>query len=569
MKKYQKYILILTLIILVLGIMLFKEEDNAINISLGDFKIEEVKIVDNKTLLFFEKCLNATHYLVSVTDLNDNILFMEDVKGNIVSLQSVHAEYNQSVNVKVIAYNVKEEQKESNTYTYKWQNPSFDDETNSKIVKENKDFGIKILGDTKDYNLKIFYKNNVVYKMPLNSNYLLISYNVLKDYKGKLTAVICDNEDIILHEMNFYNNPVIVSNVSITSPKNEEEIALDSINLTFLGGENATTYRVNIYKGNKKVKTVEEHNKGLITIPMKYLEENTTYRLELLAIYNDYEEIAKRDYVTINVLEKKSVSPVITNYDPETIKSGTFISLLTKTENATIKYTTDGSNPLRKGKVYQEPIKINHNTLIKAVAIKDGLDTSPITSFDFKIDNKIPVIYLSPSRQEKNIGVNEVGYTTEKEMMNKLCDKLEVKLKNKGFTIYRNNPDKDMMEWLSESRNVNSSLHLAIHSNGSSKHDSKGMEIYVDDYDSEMLSLATIMYSNLYEIYPHKSSITNRGVKYAKGSLGEVKKENTKKGILIEIAHHDDYDDAKWMVDNLEEISNNISNSITKYYGLE
>ena len=125
-----------------------------------------------------------------------------------------------------------------------------------------------------------------------------------------------------------------------------------------------------------------------------------------------------------------------------------------------------------------------------------------------------------------------------------------------------------MMEWLNESRRFNASLHLAIHSNGSSKHDTKGMEIYVDDFDSKMLSLATIMYSNLYDIYPYKSSITNRGIKYALGSLGEVKKENTSRGILIEIAHHDDYDDAKWMVDNLEEISNNIANSIISYYGL-
>lgn len=569
MKKYKNYFICFVIVIMLLVITIFKEEDNASSLNLEDFKILEVKRIDNKVTLIFEKCPNATHYLVTVTDLDGNVLFMEDVTDNKVSLQSVHAEYDESVNISVVAFNDMEEQKESNNiYPYKWQNPSFDDEANSKIVGENKDFGIKILGEIKDYNLKILYKNNVVYKIPLNNNYLLVSYNVLKDYKGKLTAVITDKEDTILHEMNFYNNPVIVSNVSITSPLNEEEIPWDNINLSFIGGDNATTYKVNIYKGKRKVKTLEENNKGLITIPAKYLEENTTYTLELLAIYSDYEEIAKRDYVVINVLDRKSVSPVYTNYNPEAIKSGTYVSLLSKTENATIKYTTNGSNPLRNGKIYQEPIRITNNMKIKAVALKDGLENSPITSFDFKIDNKIPVIYLSPSRQEKNLGVLEVGYTTEKEMMNKLCDKLETKLKNSGFIVYRNNPEKDMMEWLNESRRFNASLHLAIHSNGSSKHDTKGMEIYVDDFDSKMLSLATIMYSNLYDIYPYKSSITNRGIKYALGSLGEVKKENTSRGILIEIAHHDDYDDAKWMVDNLEEISNNIANSIISYYGL-
>lgn len=571
MKKYKNYFICFIFIIILIAVTMFKEEDNASSISLGDFNINEVKLVDNKTILFFEECKNATHYLVTVTDLDDNILFRSDTEENVVSLQSVHAEYEEEVIVTVTAFNEQEEQKVSeNIYTYKWQNPSFDDENNSKIVAENKDFGIKILGDmeNKDYNLKILYKNNVIYKTNLKTNYLLISYNVFKDYKGKLTAVISDSDDTILHEMNFYNNPVIVNNVSITSPKNEQDVPWDNLNLSFEGGENATIYKVNIYKGKKKIKTIEEQNRGLIIIPAKVLQENTTYKLELLAIYSDYEEIAKRDYVTINVGEKKSVSPVYTNYNPETIKSGTYVSLLSRTENATIKYTTDGSNPLKKGRIYKEPIRITESMKVKAVAIKEGLETSDITSFDFKINTKKSVIYLSPSKQEKNLGVSDVGYTTEAEMMNKLCDILETKLRNSGFIVYRNDPSKDMMEWLAESRNVNADLHLAIHSNGSTNHDTKGMEIYVDDVNSEMLSLATIIYSNLYDIYPYKGNITDRGIKYAEGSLGEVKTINTKKGILIEIAHHDDADDAKWMVDNLEQISNNIANSIIRYYGL-
>lgn len=569
MKKYKNYLICFTIVIIILVITIVKEEDNASSLALESFNINEVKLVDNKVTLSFEKCPNATHYLVTVTDKDDNILFVEDTKENVISLQSVHAEYEEEVIITVTAFNEREEQiKNNNTYTYKWQNPSFDDENNSKIVTENKDFFIKVLGDmSKDYNLKILYKNNIIYKTELNTNYLLISYNVLKDYKGKLTAVISDSDDTILHEMNFYNNPIIVSNVSITYPSINQDVPFDNLNLTFEGGENATLYKVNIYKGKRKVKTLEG-SKGLITIPAKIFSENTTYKLELLATYKDYEEIAKRAEVTINVGEKKQVGPVYTNYNPETIKSGTYVSLLSRTTNATIKYTTDGTNPLKKGKVYKEPIKITSNMKLKAVAIKEGLETSDITSFDFKINTKMPVIYLSPSKQEKNIGVNEVGYTTEADMMNKLSNILEDKLKKAGFIVYRNNPEKDMMEWLSESRSVHADLHLAIHSNGSTNHDTKGMEIYVDDVDSEMLSLASIIYTNLYNIYPYKGNTTDRGIKYALGSLGEVKKVNTSKGILIEIAHHDDKEDAKWMVDNLEQISNNIANSIISYYGL-
>lgn len=569
MKKYKNYLICFTIVIIILVITIVKEEDNASSMALEAFSINEVKLLDNKVTLSFEKCQNATHYLVTVTDKDNNILFREDTKENTISLQSVHAEYEEDVIVTVTAFNEREEQRKSNnTYTYKWQNPSFDDENNSNIVTENRDFFIKVLGDmSKGYNLKILYKNNSIYKTKLDTTFLLISYNVLKDYKGKLTAVITDDEDNILHEMNFYNNPIIVSNVSIIYPSINQDVPFDNLNLTFEGGENATTYKVNIYKGKRKIKTVEG-SKGLITIPAKNLEENTTYKLELLATYKDYDEIAKRAEVTINVGEKKQVAPVYTNYNPEAIKSGTYVSLLSRTTNATIKYTTDGTSPLKKGQVYKEPIKLTDNMKIKAIAIKEGLENSDITSFDFKINEKIPIIYLSPSKQEKNVGVNEVGYTTEAEMMNKLCNILENKLKQSGFIVYRNNPKKDMMEWLSESRKVHADLHLAIHSNGSTNHDTKGMEIYVDDFDSEMLSLASIIYTNLYDIYPYKGNATDRGIKYALGSLGEVKKVNTSKGILLEIAHHDDVEDAKWMVDNLEQISNNIANSIISYYGL-
>ena len=61
-------------------------------------------------------------------------------------------------------------------------------------------------------------------------------------------------------------------------------------------------------------------------------------------------------------------------------------------------------------------------------------------------------------------------------------------------------------------------------------------------------------------------STYNQGVKYADGSLGEVNDDFIKCGALIEIAYHDNYYDAIWIVNNMEEIAQNIADSILKFY---
>ena len=108
---------------------------------------------------------------------------------------------------------------------------------------------------------------------------------------------------------------------------------------------------------------------------------------------------------------------------------------------------------------------------------------------------------------------------------------------------------------------------MAIHSNASASHEARGIEIYVDDAQSNALSIATNIYNNLWSIYPGNNVSTyNRGVKYANGSLGEVNDDFLPTGALIEVAYHDQYDDALWIMQNINTIGENIANSILSYY---
>ena len=69
----------------------------------------------------------------------------------------------------------------------------------------------------------------------------------------------------------------------------------------------------------------------------------------------------------------------------------------------------------------------------------------------------------------------------------------------------------------------------------------------------------------LLNIYYDKEN-GNRGVKYSNGALGETRMP--KFGILVEVAHHDYEEDAKWIMDNKELIGKTIADSILKYFGI-
>lgn len=101
-------------------------------------------------------------------------------------------------------------------------------------------------------------------------------------------------------------------------------------------------------------------------------------------------------------------------------------------------------------------------------------------------------------------------------------------------------------------------------------HYKKGPEIWIDKNTSKTYSLANKIYDNLYSIYyDNKNSLTNKGVKTANGSIMECNDKYFKYGLLLETAYHDNLEDSKWMVLNLDLIADNITNSLVNYFQIE
>ena len=69
--------------------------------------------------------------------------------------------------------------------------------------------------------------------------------------------------------------------------------------------------------------------------------------------------------------------------------------------------------------------------------------------------------------------------------------------------------------------------------------------------------------------YNKEDELANRGVKYANGSLAEAKPTYVPFGILLEIAHHDYKDDAKWIIENKKKIGYSIADAILHYYQIK
>ena len=545
---------------------------NYIRVELKNFKVLKVEEKSSDTVLYFEKNQFATKYDVVVSNDKGEVIYEKTTTDNKTALDEVPASYGEKVNVKVVAYNKNNDKKESeNDLTLVWDEPSFKEELNSRYVKENTNYVLNIEGDYKKapYTLKIKNENNEVYKTKVISNKMVIPYNIINNYSGRLSAELIKDDKTVVSTYNFYINTSVIGYVKIDEPINEEFKTWGDINFAYSGGTGANNFKLNIYEnGNKLIKTIDlKTNK--YKIDYSIFKEDTKYKLELVAMLNDYEEISKTDSVVITTGVKGQLSQVYTTTDFNDIKKGDTISLANRYKDVEIYYTTDGSDPIKNGKLYSTPIIVNNNMVIKAYAKSKLMENSLVSTFNVKIGEKKPVVYISPSKQDYNKGILNSGYTTEKEEMNKIADLLIPILQNAGITVYRNNPNTDMSAWMNESNKVGADLHLALHSNGSSDHTQTGVYVYVHDEESFAYSIASNLYDSIYNIYPFKSNNNNHGVAFAKGSLGEVAPTNVKCGVLIEYAFHDNMNEAKWIINNRQKIAQATADAIIKYFEVQ
>lgn len=168
-------------------------------------------------------------------------------------------------------------------------------------------------------------------------------------------------------------------------------------------------------------------------------------------------------------------------------------------------------------------------------------------------------VYLSPSTQEKNIGIGSYG--TEESRMNQIADVVKSNLESQGIKVFRNKPEWTLSQVVADSNSKKADIHFAIHSNaGTGK--ARGCEIYTFSKGSEGEKIAGSVYREIEKIAP----TGGRGIKFNQG-LYELRK-TASPSALVEVAFHDNPDDAKWIIGNINNIGIAITKGILSYFGI-
>ena len=177
----------------------------------------------------------------------------------------------------------------------------------------------------------------------------------------------------------------------------------------------------------------------------------------------------------------------------------------------------------------------------------------------------MPNIYLSPSTQEYNPYITGSG--NEEYWMNRIADAMEPYLRANTIRFTRNTPEMTAASSIAQAARGSYDFYLALHSNasgdGSSEGRVRGIIAFYYPTSTNGRRAADIFVENLKEIYPLPALVTAR----ATTALGEVRQPRMP-AVLLEIGYHDNTADALWIQENVQNIAENLSRSMTEYFAL-
>ena len=156
----------------------------------------------------------------------------------------------------------------------------------------------------------------------------------------------------------------------------------------------------------------------------------------------------------------------------------------------------------------------------------------------------MPRIYLSPSLQEYNTYING---GTEEQVTNEIADAMEPYLMAMGIEFVRNRPEMTLGEAIADSNSEDFDFHLAIHSNAAPE-SMAGMLTGPDEFRT---------------IYPNPEKVDA----VPTTTLRELRRTNAPSA-LVEVAYHDNPQDAAWIKENIQLIAAALSRSLARYFGI-
>jgi len=175
----------------------------------------------------------------------------------------------------------------------------------------------------------------------------------------------------------------------------------------------------------------------------------------------------------------------------------------------------------------------------------------------------MPFLFLSPSTQD----FNEYATTgNERYWMNRIADAMEPYLTASGINFTRNNPEGNASMSIRMSNAGNYDFHLALHSNaidGTLAGKLRGTDVYYYPGSTDARRMADLIVAALREIYPLPDKVQAR----ESTSIGELRLVRVP-SVLVEIAYHDNTEDADWITGNVGAIAAQLSSAVAQYFRL-
>lgn len=175
----------------------------------------------------------------------------------------------------------------------------------------------------------------------------------------------------------------------------------------------------------------------------------------------------------------------------------------------------------------------------------------------------MPDVYLSPSTQDYSPYI--IG-ESEKYYMNLLADAMEPYLSSSGISYGRNDPNGNAAAAVARGNRGNYRLYLALHSNAAPEIYEgmlRGPDVYYYPTSAQGKRAAEIIANGLREIYPEPELVNTR----SSTELLELRRSKAPAAYL-ELAYHDNEQDARWIADNIDAIAENLVISIADFLGV-
>lgn len=175
----------------------------------------------------------------------------------------------------------------------------------------------------------------------------------------------------------------------------------------------------------------------------------------------------------------------------------------------------------------------------------------------------MPNLFLSPSTQEGNLYVTG---GSEEYWMNQLADEMAPYLRASGVNVTRNDPAGTAVTAIRQSNRGNFDFHLALHSNAAPEGrygTVRGSLVFYYPGSEPGLRMASLLVDNLKPLYPLPELVRAE----PSTVIGELRQTRAPSAFL-ELAYHDNEDDARWISENLGAIARAIALSVTEYFGI-